>query len=210
MKAFRDESEEHTVRRLEAFSDIVIGFSLAMLTLNLKIPRHAIDLFTTDSVTLVAFLFTFTLVASLWWLHHKLFTSYFVPNALSIYLNFAALAGVLLMVFTEQMFLRVGQNDPFSYALFTGCYGIVIVLIAGLTTIGIHTRGDRLAPSRLRRGRFHVARLFGMGVVMLGIAFAMDVLHQTRAASWGLAIFAVFALATRLLDARARAAEGVQ
>jgi hypothetical protein len=41
----RDESEKEVVHRLEAFSDIVIGFSLAQLGLTLIIPRHAIDLF---------------------------------------------------------------------------------------------------------------------------------------------------------------------
>jgi hypothetical protein len=41
----RDESEKEVIHRLEAFSDIVIGFSLAQLGLSLTIPAHARDLF---------------------------------------------------------------------------------------------------------------------------------------------------------------------
>ena len=37
----RDEPEKEVVHRLEAFSDIVIGFSLAQLGLSLTLPARA-------------------------------------------------------------------------------------------------------------------------------------------------------------------------
>ena len=64
---------------LEAFSDIIIGFSLAELTLSLVIPVHALDFFARP-LGLIAFLVTFVLVVRFWWLHFVIFEHYFEPN----------------------------------------------------------------------------------------------------------------------------------
>ncbi|HZT11708.1 MAG TPA: TMEM175 family protein, partial [Candidatus Baltobacteraceae bacterium] len=75
----RDESEERSIHRFEAFSDIVIGFSLAQLGASLALPSRPIELFT-NLIWLVAFLWAFAMVCSMWWFHHRFFTQLFVPR----------------------------------------------------------------------------------------------------------------------------------
>jgi hypothetical protein len=40
MNESKDETEQRLIRRLESFSDIIIGFSLAQLALSLAIPKN--------------------------------------------------------------------------------------------------------------------------------------------------------------------------
>ena len=73
---------------MEAFSDIVIGFSLGQLALVLVIPAHAID-FVQRPEGIIAFLVTFVLIVRFWWLHFMIFEHYFEPSRLMIVCNFA-------------------------------------------------------------------------------------------------------------------------
>lgn len=202
MSEFREESEQHVVHRLESFSDIVIGFALAMLTLNLKLPARASDLFAKDSVTIVAFVLTFTLVASVWWLHHKLFTYYFVPTALNVMLNFAALGGTLFLVYSEQIYLHGNGNDPVAYALFCGAYSFVLVIVAVMMALGIRLRSHRMAPYRARRGTIDAIRIalmaFAMGSVTLLFA-----LSRAADARWIVPAVACVLIYLRLFERRA-------
>ncbi|MBV9232779.1 MAG: DUF1211 domain-containing protein, partial [Candidatus Eremiobacteraeota bacterium] len=97
-----DESAEHLVRRLESFSDIVIAFSLAELTLNLSIPARVEELWHRP-LWLSAYVWTFAVVSSLWYSHHRLFVRAFVPAKLAIFLNFVWLATVGLLVYLMQV-----------------------------------------------------------------------------------------------------------
>lgn len=151
----RDESEQAVLHRLEAFSDIVIGFSLAQLGLSLGIPRHISDIFISakGSSVLGAFVITFTLVCSLWWLHHKLFRHLFVPTPVNIGLNFAALGGVLFYAYVMQVLIHLSFNDPYGFALYFGCYAYILLLFAYLAWFGLRTRGGALAESlRIEQG----------------------------------------------------------
>jgi uncharacterized membrane protein len=61
--------DEVFVRRLEAFGDIVMGFSLALLGLTLVVPDHAAALVEHQN-WLVAYVWTFALVCVLWASHY--------------------------------------------------------------------------------------------------------------------------------------------
>jgi uncharacterized membrane protein len=115
----RDESEKEVVHRLEAFSDIVIGFSLAQLGLTLIIPHRAIDLFmhVSGARTLLGFAVTFALVCAVWWSHHRLFRHAFVPTPLNIFANFAALGGVIFLSYSMQVLI----HSAFWIGLHTRC-----------------------------------------------------------------------------------------
>lgn len=147
----RDESEKEVIHRLEAFSDIVIGFGLAQLGLSLTIPKHVSDLFvhTHGLSTLGAFAVTFVLVCSLWWMHHKLFRHLFVPTRLNIILNFAALGGVLFYAYVMQVLLHVGFRDPYALPLYLGCYAYITLLFSVIAWTGLLARRERL-PEALR------------------------------------------------------------
>lgn len=164
---FREESEEHVVRRLEAFSDIVIGFSLAQLTLNLAFPNDALVLFTNPRA-LVAFALTFTIVAGMWWSHHRLFTHYFVPRPAYIVLNFCGLAALLLMVYSLQVWLHAKINQYAAYAMYTAAVAVVILINAFLTNRGVAIRGDRMGEELARRGLIR-----SRGMAILGVVFGI-------------------------------------
>ena len=86
----RDSDSEHDERythRLEAFSDVVIAFSLAQMSLNFGIPHRASDVYT-HPVALTAFAVTFAVIVAFWWSHHRLFAEYFVPSPLNRFSQF--------------------------------------------------------------------------------------------------------------------------
>ena len=151
----RDESEQTVIHRLEAFSDIVIGFSLAQLGLSLVIPKHISDIFISakGSSVLGAFVITFMLVCSLWWLHHKIFRHLFVPTPLNIGINFAALGGVLFYAYVMQVLIHLSFDDPYGIALYFGCYAYILLLFAYLAWYGLLKRGGGLTePLRIEQG----------------------------------------------------------
>ena len=153
---------QRVTHRLEAFSDIVIGFSLALLTLSLTIPAHAVD-FVQRPTAIVAFLITFVLIVRFWWLHFVIFEHYFEPNRLTITCNFIALASLMLQIFSLQLFLHfvpLGEGIVAAriyFALFALSYGSLCVMLA----LGLRYRWMALTPSRRRFAVQIVLRLIG-------------------------------------------------
>lgn len=141
----RDESEKEIVHRIEAFSDIVIGFSLAQLGLNLTIPAHARDLFTGlhGATALIALVITFALVCSVWWNHHRLFRHLFIPTPLAIFANFAALCGVIVLAYSMQILVH-HIEDPVAFAMYTGSYAWITGFFALIAWNGLRVRGPMM------------------------------------------------------------------
>src|ERR1700759_2132684 len=107
----QEERDERLVRRIEAFSDLVMGFSLALLGLTLVIPEHAMTLFI-HPFWLVSYFCTFAVIAVLWFNHQRLFSMFFIPEAFCIVLNFLLLSMIGLMVYFVQVFGRIhGDAD---------------------------------------------------------------------------------------------------
>jgi len=134
----RGHARENVIRRLESFSDIVIGFSLAQLGLSLVIPPHAID-FVQRPVGLVAFFITFFVVVRFWWTHFRIFRSYFEPNRVMMTLNFVALAALTVQIFSLQLYLHfvpLGQGMVAAriyFGFFAVSYGVLaLMFLAGL------------------------------------------------------------------------------
>jgi uncharacterized membrane protein len=140
--------DQRLVHRLESFGDVVIGFSLAELGLSLVVPRDPLVFFTSPS-GIGLFLFTFALVASIWWNYTTLFHHYFVPKMTTILATFAMLGGTVLLVFSLQMTLHPGYNDTqqieASYAYF-GTFAVVYGLQFYLYLVGLRTKWAELAP----------------------------------------------------------------
>jgi uncharacterized membrane protein len=103
-----DEGEERFVHRIEAFSDIVIGFSLAQLGATLVVPGHAQALLDNPG-WMLGFLWTFALVCLMWWNHNRIFRLRFTPTPLAMFLNFVLLATIVLIVYFAQVFSRVAS-----------------------------------------------------------------------------------------------------
>ena len=140
----RDESEERFTRRLEAFSDIVIGFSLAQLGVNLAGVSHAPQFFTSP-LQMLEFIFPFAIICSVWFFHHRLFSHVFVPKAIPVMLNFAWLAIVVLLVFAAEAYTVNSRNMTVIRAYFV-CYALVYALLAVQNLIAARYAKERGNP----------------------------------------------------------------
>ena len=139
-------NEERTVHRLEAFSDIVIGFCLAELGTSLTFN---IKTMTLDPVGVIAFFLAFAIVCSLWFFHHRLFEHLFVPRTWPIVLNFVWLAVVVLLVLTAVQVPRAFEYRNFDmlyFSLYSLAYGILSVQ----TILGLRIHADLTAGQRFR------------------------------------------------------------
>jgi len=160
------ERDQHTIHRLEAFSDIVIGFCLAQAALNLVFPKSAADL---PAVWTNAgfFLMSFSLIAVVWWFHHRTFNTYFVLNPLSVGLNFALLASLVLSLYFLQIFLHVaeyGRDVTVYLRLWLASFGVVYGLLGMLLLTGTIALRAKLSPADLRWSVNRIA------VIVLGVA----------------------------------------
>jgi len=120
-------TEERHVRRYEAFSDVVIGFSLAQLGVSLAVPAKAADLFA-NPWWLVAFFWAFAMICAMWWFHHRFFAALFVPVTSLVLINFVWLAVVVLCVYTTQITVRFPTETGvwrMYYILFGLAYGLL-------------------------------------------------------------------------------------
>jgi hypothetical protein len=95
-REFRPRSRE--VSRIEAFSDVVFGFSLTLLVVSLAVPRTFTDLLT-DMRGFLPFAVCFSIFALVWWQHHNFFRRYGLDDGLTATLNFVLLFVMLLYTY---------------------------------------------------------------------------------------------------------------
>ncbi|HEY1656422.1 MAG TPA: TMEM175 family protein [Candidatus Tumulicola sp.] len=161
-----DDRPERSTHRLEAFSDIVIGFSLAQLGLTLVIPPHAIE-FVTRPAGIFAFIVSFVIVGRFWWVNFLVFEHYFRPNRIMVTFSFIALGSLLLQIFALQLYLHFAplQDGAVAsriyFALFSLSYGTQGIMLA----LGLHYHWRTLSPQFRRAG---VRVLFGRFGVVVG------------------------------------------
>ncbi len=86
------------VSRIEAFSDVVFGFSLTLLVVSLEVPHTFTDLLS-DMRGFVPFAVCFALFAQVWWLHHNFFRRYGLDDIVTATLNFILLFVVLFYTY---------------------------------------------------------------------------------------------------------------
>lgn len=144
-------NEERTVHRLEAFSDIVIGFGLAQLGAVLIINPKTMTL---GIPGVIAYFGAFAIICSLWYFHHLLFENFFVPKTWPIVLNFLWLAIVVLLVFCAAHF---NSADAFANAnldlLYFGLYSVAYAILAAQTILGMRERRDAAQEQRAKARR---------------------------------------------------------
>ena len=148
------ERDEYFLRRLEAFGDVVIGFSLALLALSLIVPNHAAGL-VHNIEWLVAYVWTFAFVCAMWGSHYWTFRHVFVPTRLALFLNYAKLGLIVLLVYTLQVLLRafdVGNSRDIITAneLYWGCLSAYMATTAALLAAGLAARRAQLTPEIIR------------------------------------------------------------
>lgn len=165
-------NEERLIHRLESFSDLVIGFSLALLGLTLAIPSHMIDL-VRNPWWLVAYFWTFTVIASIWYTHQRLFSYYFTVRPYTIFLNFVLLASLGLIVYFVQVFVHVvGEPDKvWAFLVYFSVQSLAFIVMGGLYAHGVRSRWESLDGELRYQGVRQAVRMLVVGVsVLLGVA----------------------------------------
>jgi len=206
----REETQQRLIHRLEAFSDIIIGFSLAQLALSLAIPKNGAAGLLENPAPLIAFVLTFTIVCGMWWAHHRLFTHYFVPIPVMVVLNFVTLAGVSFAVYSVQLMLHggapasaghravSGHGSP-DFAFYEWSISAVYVLLAVQYFYGWTIRRT-LVPEKIAEGGLRAALMLGgVGIAFAAMAF-ITVRYGVRVSGLQYAGFVViaYAIAVRL------------
>jgi uncharacterized membrane protein len=170
------DTSQHTVHRIEAFSDIVIGFCLAQLGLSLALPKSATDMLSVwESTTF--FIAAFTFIALLWWLHHRTFSTFFVLNIPMVVMNFCVLCGHVLTLYFLESIVRlagIGQNPATFVAMFVFTFAVVYALLGAMLLVGLVVRRAELSVAEMRWGIGQLSSIITAVIFGLGIGtFAM-------------------------------------
>jgi len=161
-------SHDHFVRRLESFTDIVIGFSLAEVGISLVIPAHPMDIFV-HPTSIAALFLTFGVLFRIWWSLTAVFARYFVPNKLMIGLNCAAVGLTIFQVFSLQMWLKFNAStvdDLTAGKIYFATAASTLAMVAALHASGVITCWRRLTDE-VRA--FGVRNAFDAGITSAGI-----------------------------------------
>jgi uncharacterized membrane protein len=180
--------EHKTNSRIEAFSDIVFGFSLFNLALNLKAPATPYDL-VAQIPEFIVFVATFGILCSIWWLHHRLFLNFFKPDNVGIVLNFFLLGSVILFTYPLQLFLKFGPGMEISFVAYAVGGALVYGFTAVLFVKGVRQLGPMYGPARRAVGvrlatqicivaasMFVALALAAQGLIVMGITISSGAL----------------------------------
>ena len=161
---------ERFTHRLEAFSDLVFGFSLSLLATRLEIPAKVTDVFETTRWGM--FIVTFGIISVFWLAHYRIFRHRFVAHTPDVVLNFVFLFGIAVMPYAVQTFLRFASGD--ATILYFGDFGLIFSALATLRWRALQQRrGDPDSDVRLREWRATV-RQYMIVLVIIGSLVAMN------------------------------------
>ena len=143
--------------RLEAFSDLVFGFSLSLLATRLDVPARVEDIF--DPTRWLAVIGTFGLVCRFWLEHYRIFRHEFVAEMFDAIVNFVFLFAIAILPYTVQTFLRFSLSIP-SFTLYLGDFSLILATLATLRVRSLRQRrGAADRDERLRDWRRAITQL---------------------------------------------------
>ena len=148
--------DERLTSRLEAFGDLVFGFSLSLIALRLDVPSQVQEIF--EPTRWLTVILTFALICRFWLEHHRIFRHRFVVGPPDMVVNFVFLFGIAILPYAVQTFLRFEmQRGPFS--LYVGDVVLILATLSFLRTRGLRQRrGDTDEEGRLRDWQRTVAQ----------------------------------------------------
>lgn len=133
------EGDARFTSRLEAFSDLVFGFSLSLLATRLDVPPRVEQIF--ESTRWLAIIGTFGFVCRFWLEHYWIFRHRFVARTFDAIINFVFLFGVAILPYAVQTFLRFHLELP-SFALYLGDFSLILVTLSILRVRSLRQRRD--------------------------------------------------------------------
>ena len=122
----------HEVSRLEAFSDVIFGFSISLLVVSLEAPKSYEEMMETLRGFL-PFTICFFIFIMIWWEHHRFFKRYALQDATTIILNILLMFVVLFYVYplkfmfslvTGQLHGGRGSIPPGGFRVLFSVYGV--------------------------------------------------------------------------------------
>ena len=174
-----EEREERLIHRLESFSDLVIGFGLALLSLTLAVPQHLTEL-VKNPWWLLAYVWTYFVIASIWYTHQRLFSYYFTVRTYTVVLNFVLLGLVGLIVYFVQVFVHVqGPDKIWAFLAYFFVQSISFIVMGVLYLHGVHARWPLLDGELRYDGVRQVARTLVAGCAILGGVIVAALRHPT-------------------------------
>ena len=152
--------------RLEAFSDLVFGFSLSLLATRLDVPTRVEEVF--EPSRWIAIVVTFGLVYRFWLEHYRIFRHHFVAETFDAIINFIFLFAIAVLPYAVQTFLRF-QLGLTSFGLYIADFCLLLVALSTLRVRSLRQRrSDPDIEARLREWR--------RTLLQLGTAILLSVL----------------------------------
>ena len=176
-----EERDERLIHRLESFSDLVMGFSLALLSLSLALPVHIAQLWQ-NPLWLFAYIWTFAVIASIWYTHQRLFSYYFTVRPYTVFLNFALLFLIGLMVYFVQVFVHVaGEPDRlWAFLIYFCVQGLSFLVMGTLYAQGVRARWQHLDADLRYTGVRNAARTLTAGAAILTGVLVVVLRHPQK------------------------------
>jgi TMEM175 potassium channel family protein len=199
---FKRGESELEFGRIVAFSDGVFAIAITLLVLALQIPEGVADFPETlrdQTPDFFAFALSFTVLAQIWYFHHRFFGSLGRYDGTLITLNFVYLALVTLVPFSSQVIGDYGDESGAAiiYALNIAGLGVVGAVMVRHAFRRSLIRLEVAELLRIREGpdNWRVATVF-----LLSIPIA---LISANAAEWSwLVMFVIAAIVGGRLAAR--------
>jgi uncharacterized membrane protein len=192
---------ERFTHRLEAFSDLVFGFSLSLLATRLDVPTNESEVF--NPTRWATFVITFGMICAIWLGHYRIFRHQFVARAFDVIVNFIFLLGIAVLPFAVQTFLRF-QSSRESFVLYLGDFILIFATLATLRLSALRQRRwDDDTAARLREWRGTVRQYFitAMMLILL-VGIRMQLIQTNKLLTVLPASIAAIALIMRLIVRR--------
>ncbi len=167
--------DERLTSRLEAFGDLVFGFSLSLIALRLDVPSRVEEIF--EPARWLTVIITFALICRFWLEHYRIFRHRLIVRTPDLVVNFAFLFAIAILPYAVQTFLRF-QLQLLSFSLYLGDVVLILTTLSILRTRGlIQRRGEADEEGRLRDWRRSVMQF---SVAILATAL-LGVMHRPGA-----------------------------
>ncbi len=192
--------DRHLVGRLESFGDIVIGFSMSQLALQLEIPRTSHDVFG-HPFRYVVFFGAFAIVSVFWFRFHRIMATGFAPHVPDLLLLFGFLAFVALVPFALVTYTRLFGGASVSregFLLYIGVFFGVAALSWILAVRGMR-RAWAFLDEKERRGTWRAA-VAGLPILpILALGLVLDALYGPARATSAVLLLPVALILSRLM-----------
>jgi uncharacterized membrane protein len=162
---------ERFTQRLEAFSDLVFGFSLSLLATRLEIPASPAEVF--DATRWGTFVITFGMICAIWLAHYRIFRRRFIAETPDVIVNFVFLLGIAVLPYAVQTLLRLPSARE-ANILYFGDFAFIFAALATLRWRALRQRrGDEEPELRLREWRGTV-RQYVIVLTIVAVLVAMN------------------------------------